>query len=171
LGKLAGLGRLSYIPIQQHQSLHPGKSAAIFNGDKQIGYIGEIHPRVAKALNIIEPVWCFELNFSLLEHGEQRKFCCIPKFPGIRRDLAIIVDKQVIAYDIENTVKKRAGDLLQDFCIFDIYCGHGIDQGKKSIGLGIMLQHPSRTLVDDEIKQIMENIIVGLKLEFGAVLR
>lgn len=170
LRKLAGSGNFRYEPIK-HQSLHPGKSAAIFRENKCIGYLGELHPKLLKALDLTIPVFVFELSFNDLLNGEVSKFCCISKFPGIRRDLAIIVDEKIIAHDIENVVKENLGDLLQDFCIFDVYCGQGVEPGKKSIGLGVVLQHPARTLVDDEIKQAMEKIIDGLKIKFNAILR
>jgi phenylalanyl-tRNA synthetase beta chain len=170
LGKLAGIGDLTY-KSAQHAALHPSKSASIFKGKQQIGYLGELHPKLAKDFDIVKPLLVFELNFEALIHGYPRKFCCISKFPWIRRDLAIIVDRKVVVYDIEMVIKEITGDLLQDICIFDVYCGLGIPDGQKSLGLGIVLQQPSRTMVDEEINQMMEKIITELKLKFNAILR
>ena len=170
LGKLTGIGKLYYKPTN-HPALHPGKSAAIFIKQECIGYLGELHPRLLKALDFTTQVFVFELDLAALTKGDISKFCCISKFPGIRRDLAIVVDESIIAQDIENAIKESTGELLQDLCIFDVYCGQGVEQGKKSIGLGIILQHPSHTMVDEEIKQILEKIIGDLKLKFNATLR
>ena len=171
LAKLVGFNtRLRYEPTL-HQVLHPGKSAAIFKGDEYIGFVGELHPKIVTALDLATPVVVFELRCNALKAGEISKFCCISKFPGIRRDLAIIVDEKIIACDIKDVIKESLGDLMQDCCIFDVYCGQGIEFGKKSIGLGIVLQHPARTLVDDEIKQAIAKVIVSLKIKFDANLR
>ena len=170
LAKLTGHRSFYYKPIE-HPALHPGKSAAIFKNDKYIGCIGELHPRISKFLDISESVVVFELSFEDLALSGINKFCCLSKFQGIKRDLAIIVDEKIIAYDIENIVKQYAGDLLQEFCIFDVYQGVGIEKGKKSMALSLFLQHSSRTLVEEDIKQIMQKVTDGLKLKLNATLR
>ena len=169
--KLAGVTELRYerstLPI-----LHPGRSATIFTASQYLGFVGELHPQLLKALGLTTAVLVFELNYAaLLNNGSIAKFCPISKFPGIRRDLAIIVDAGVLAEDIAKVVRDLCGSLLQDFFIFDVYCGQGIAPGKKSIGLGVVLQHDARTLVDEEIKQMMEKIVTGLQLKFNATLR
>lgn len=170
LAKLAGNCGFSY-KARQQQALHPGKSAAIYKGEQHIGYLGELHPKLLKTLAINEPILVFEIDFAALTCGKINKFCCISKFPGIRRDLAIIVEQQIVVCDLVAAVTAVAGNLLQDIVIFDLYCGKGIEHGKKSVGLGIILQHPSRTMVEEEITQVMGDIIKQLKLQFNAILR
>ena len=151
--------------------LHPGQSAIILKDQSPVGIVGLLHPRIIKELDLNPHVFVFEIDFTALSNDNISEFCCISKFPSIRRDLAIVVNKESTIDNIALIVKKEVGDLLYDFLIFDIYSGKGIDLGKKSVALGLILNHPSRTLVDEEIHVIMEKLMCSLKANIGAEIR
>lgn len=154
-----------------HPSLHPGQSAAILQHDRCIGFIGSLHPRLVQTLDLSSPPFLFELDLAPIESALLPVYEPISRFPAIRRDLAIIVDLNVPALAIEQTITKTAGSLLNKVKIFDIYAGEGIELGKKSVALGLTFQEPSRTLIDDEVNYIIEQVIAELKRQFGAKLR
>jgi len=157
----------------EHPVLHPGQSAEIYHHDKRIGVLGALHPVVIQAIDLPQQtkVYVFELDLNALpkEGGARSKE--ISKFPEIRRDIAILVNQAVPAKAIQDTIRFVAGDWLKDVFIFDVYQGKGISSGLKSIALGLVLQHSSRTLVDDEMAALMEQIINTLKGQLGAELR
>lgn len=156
---------------ETHPALHPGQTAAIYQGDKKVGVLGALHPSVMQALDITDKVYVFELALNQLKPGAAKSYQEISKFPEIRRDIAIIVNQTVPAKDIQDTIKLSAGDWLKDVFIFDVYQGKGITPGHKSIALGLVLQHPTRTLVDDEVAELMERVMSTLKGNLGAELR
>lgn len=99
------------------------------------------------------------------------KYHSISKFPAVRRDIAIVVDKEVSAEAIEQKIVESGGHLLNMVQIFDIYAGEHIEFGKKSVALGLTFQDPSRTLIDDEINQVIDSVVAVLEHEFNAKLR
>ncbi|MBU0456212.1 MAG: phenylalanine--tRNA ligase subunit beta [Gammaproteobacteria bacterium] len=156
----------------KHAALHPGKSANILNkAGECVGVMGALHPFLMEKYDIKKEVYLFEINLNFLEACEKFTFHAISKFPSVRRDIAIIVDQHVTAQEIADVVKQEAGDSLVDYFIFDIYYGDKIENGKKSIAIGLILQHISRTLLDAEIKKIMDRLIKKLEMHFEATLR
>lgn len=154
-----------------HPALHPGQSAGIYLNDQKIGILGALHPSALKELDISGKVFVFEIALNMLQTGKQPHYRDISKFPEIRRDIAILVNDTVPVKAIQDTIKVIAGDWLKDVFIFDVYQGKGISPGLKSIALGLILQHPTRTLVDDEVAKLMESVISTLKGQLGAELR
>ncbi len=157
--------------IEPHPALHPGRSAAIYCQGKRLGLIGAIHPSVVQPLDINNNIYLFELELSVLSELRKASYKEFSKFPEIRRDLAIIVNDCIRADQIQDTIREAAGDWLQNVFIFDVYQGKGIADGSKSVALGLMLQHPERTLVDTEVVELMERVIASLKEQLGAELR
>lgn len=167
------LGRTEQLTFTttEHSACHPGQCAAIEVDGKTIGVIGRLHPRIQKALNIDNPVYLFELELKAISEAHTVQFERPSKFPEIRRDIAVIVDENVSGADLTNNVRKSANSLVRDVTIFDVYTGKGIDSGRKSIAIGLILQHPSRTLVDQEVDDIVRTIVTGLERDFSAKLR
>ena len=165
-------GEIRFEP-DTHPALHPGQTAAIFHLSQKIGIIGAFHPTVLQALDLPQQtrVFGFELDLSQLPASKLNRLEEISKFPEIRRDLAIIVNQAIPVKAIQDTIRVCAGDWLKDVFIFDVYQGKGISPGLKSIAVGCILQHPTRTLVDDEVSKLMEQVIMALKGQFGAELR
>lgn len=161
---------ISFKP-EMYPGLHPGQSAGIYQDKQKIGVLGALHPETLHTLDISGPVFVYELDIMRLKIEGIPKAKEISKFPEIRRDLAIIVNQAIPAGEIQDTIKVIAGDWLKDVFIFDVYQGKGISPGLKSIALALVLQHPTRTLVDDEVTALMERVITTLKGQFGAELR
>ena len=151
--------------------LHPGQSAVIRYNNQEIGSIGALHPQLMQALDIEQKIFLFSLKLDNLISHKSATYKPISKFPEIRRDLALLVAEAIPSANIQATIKEIAGDWLNDVFVFDLYQGKGIAPGSKSIALGMVLQHPSRTLVDDEVAELMQRIILALKDRYGAELR
>lgn len=152
-------------------SLHPGQSAFILLNGKNIGKIGRLSPILEKKLEFINPVFLFELDLQAVQAIKLPRFEVPSKFPAIRRDIAIVVKEQVPFEDIQVKIRESSGSLLHQVQLFDIYRGEGIDSGEKSIALGLIFQDKARTLVDNEVDQIIEKILNNLKESFNATLR
>jgi phenylalanyl-tRNA synthetase beta chain len=155
----------------EHAALHPGQTARIERDGRLVGFFGAIHPELAKALDIDQPVFMFELVLSEITHGLMPKFQELSKFPEVRRDLALLVDRDVPAQDLLGAIREAAGEWLTDLKLFDVYHGKGIDPHRKSLAVGLTWQHPSRTLNDDEVSATTQNILTSLETRFNATLR
>ncbi|MBX3709285.1 MAG: phenylalanine--tRNA ligase subunit beta [Gammaproteobacteria bacterium] len=165
------LNNLVTFKSDSHPALHPGQTAGIYHGEKKIGIFGALHPLVLQALDISGAVFVFEMDLAFMEVGEGGRFQEVAKFPEIRRDIAILVNQAIPARDIQDTIKLVAGNWLKDIFIFDVYQGKGILPGLKSIALALVLQHPTRTLVDSEVAALIERVISTLRMKLGAELR
>lgn len=161
---------VSYKP-EARPGLHPGQTAGIYQGSKKIGILAALHPSVLQALDLSDSVFVYEIDLASLEMGAAPHFAEISKFPEIRRDVAILVNEAIPAREIQDTIQVIASDLLKDVFVFDVYQGKGISPGLKSIALALILQHPARTLVDDEVNALMERVTEALKGQLGAELR
>jgi len=156
---------------EPHPALHSGQTAAIYRQNKKLGYMGVLHPQLLKSFDLEGPVCVFELDLDVLRQKRQPRFKAISKFPEIRRDIAILIDRTIPSAAIQDTIKKVAGELLQEVNIFDVYQGKGIATERKSIALSLILQHASRTLIEEEVAELMERVIAQLKKTFSAELR
>ena len=149
--------------------LQGGQGAALMEGGTVIGHMGALHPRERARLGFDEPVYLFELVPEA--HVHPVRVVEPPRFPAIRRDLALVVDTQVTAADVLKTVREAAGPLLQELVLFDVYQGEGLDLGKKSLALGLTLQDFSRTLKDEVVDDVMARTLDALETACGAQLR
>ena len=155
-----------------HEALHPGQTARILIDEKEIGWIGVLHPRIADELQISNDVIVFELSLMPLIHKIPVRFQAISKYPQIRRDLSLLVSDDVSAAQIERAVRGVvAKELLKSFDVFDVYVGDAIPKDKKSLAIALTLQDDHRTLIDAEINAIIGAIIKQLDNEFAIILR
>jgi len=154
-----------------HSALHPGQSAQIVKQGQIIGYMGAIHPKLQKSLDLNGPVYLFELCLNQAVQGQVPSFSDVSKYPEVRRDLAILIDKQIPYQEVENIVKNNAGADLVHLSIFDVYSGDNLGENEKSLGLALVWQRVDRTLNDEEINQSFERIVSSLGDKFGAKLR
>lgn len=154
-------GRYSFIvPNEIPNELHPGQTASINVNNDIVGIVGKIHPEVEN-----EDVYVMEINLDKLLNKRvgKMKFKEISKFPTIKKDLAILLDKDIASKEVELKIKKKAGSLLQEIKVFDVYEGKNIDKNKRSIAYSLTFGNEKRTLNDDEVNNIMENIISSLE--------
>ncbi|MBU2862708.1 phenylalanine--tRNA ligase subunit beta [Reinekea forsetii] len=154
-----------------HSALHPGQCARIEREGKLVGYVGALHPSLAKQFGIKQSVFLFELRLDRTLTAELPEFTPLSKFPSTTRDLAVVVDEESPVEDVLSSVREMAGEDLISLNLFDIYRGKGIDSKRKSLAMGLTWQHPSRTLTDEEINRFMESIINTLQTRHDAVLR
>ncbi len=150
------------------KEFHPYQTAEISVNNDIIGIVGKLHPQ-----NFKEPVYVFEINLDKLLDKKvgKMKYKEISKYPSVKKDIAIIVDKDVASQKIEMAIKKAAGKLLVANKVFDVYTGKGIEENKKSIAYSLEFGAQDRTLTDEEINASMEKVIAALEKEFGAELR
>ncbi len=151
--------------------LRPGRSARIYRGATAIGWLGEIHPQVAKAINLPHTAFLFELEIELAFSSKPSKYKKISKFPSVRRDLAIVVDESVPLAVLQENVTVSASGLLSELRVFDVYRGPGIETGRKSIALGLILQDSSRTLADVDADAVVTTVVARLRDELSATIR
>ncbi|MDO9317611.1 MAG: phenylalanine--tRNA ligase subunit beta [Gammaproteobacteria bacterium] len=159
-----------FVP-SQHQALHRGQCAALELNGVCIGMVGALDPALQRELGINSRVYLFELDIESLQGAEIPKIKELSRYPEVNRDLAIVVDVEVSAAQILDNVRESAGGSLADLRIFDVYQGDAVEKTKKSIALGLTLQHPSRTLSEDDINEIINRCVKGLDAKFNAKLR
>jgi phenylalanyl-tRNA synthetase beta chain len=160
----------SFVP-GEHPALHPGQTARIEREGRLVGFMGAMHPELAKALGLDQPVYMFELVLAEITQGRMPAFKELSRFPEVRRDLALLADRDVPASALLAAIRESAGEWLTDLKLFDVYHGKGIDPHRKSLAVGLTWQHPSRTLNDDEVSTTTQNILTSLEQRFNATLR
>lgn len=154
-----------------HPALHPGQAARIFFDTREIGWLGAVHPNIIKELDIPGRPFVFELSTEALQGGNVPRMKEIPRYPAIRRDLAVVVKETVAAASLLSAAREAAGNTLKDLGIFDVYRGAGVDSGRKSVALSLILQDSSRTLTDEDVDMIMNRVASRLQESLGAQLR
>ncbi|VXC64913.1 phenylalanine tRNA synthetase, beta subunit [Pseudomonas sp. 8Z] len=155
----------------EHPALHPGQTARVEREGRLVGFIGALHPELANTLGLDQPVFLFELVLAEVAAGRMPAFSELSRFPEVRRDLALLVDREQSAESVLAVIRETAGECLTDLKLFDVYHGKGIDPHRKSLAVGLTWQHPSRTLNDDEVSATTQNIITCLEQRFNATLR
>ena len=156
----------------KHPALHPGQTAAIMvDGRKQLGWLGMLHPRLEKQFGFETRVFLFELDQDLLLARGIPAFTSLSKFPQVRRDIAIIVDESVTASSLIVCAQKQCSSLIRQVLVFDVYQGRGIDSGKKSVAMGLVLQDDAETLTDARVDSVIADVLAELVNEFNAKLR
>jgi len=164
---------LSFEPAD-HPLFHPKRCAKIKLGLKDVGFIGEIHPLVQHSfLETEEPVVLFELNLEVLRKYERSstRYKVPSRFPGVEIDLAFLVNKEVTAQALLETLKHASGPLLTDLSLFDVYEGEKIPASKKSLAFRFHFLSHERTLQDSEVNSARENIIKVASEKFEAQIR
>ncbi|MEC4240178.1 phenylalanine--tRNA ligase subunit beta [Pseudomonas sp. DSV-1] len=170
LGFAGALDSFSFVP-GKHPALHPGQTARIERDGREVGYVGAIHPELSKNLGLDRPVFVFELVLAEVALGKMPKFHELSRFPEVRRDLALLADRDVAASAVLDVIRENAGEWLTELRLFDVYQGKGIDPHRKSLAVGLTWQHPSRTLNDDEVNATTQNILTSLEKRLNATLR
>lgn len=170
LDYLGYTGRYSFVVNEDKMpdELHPGQAALISVNNDVVGMIGRVHPKLSK-----ENVYVFEIDLDKLLDKKvgKMKYKEISKYPVVKKDLALVVDKEMTSKEIEVNIKKAGGSLLSKIEVFDVYEGTGIPEGKKSLAYSLTFEKSDRTLTDEEINSAMEKIIDFVEKKNGASLR
>jgi phenylalanyl-tRNA synthetase beta chain len=168
---LAVSGKNYHFMPSIHSALHSGQTATIYQGDQEIGILGAIHPSVIRTLDLIPPVYVFELQLMPLYQKDLPHFSDISKYPSVRRDIALVLEQSINADKVLDCIKKSSSDLLNDLQLFDLYQGQGIELGKKSFAISLIFQSFSRNLIESEIDTAVTQILHSLQHNLGAQLR
>lgn len=155
----------------QHPALHPGQTARIMLDGAAIGWMGSLHPRWQQHYDFPRGVVLFELELEALMRKTVAAFTEIPKFPPIRRDIAVVVDETVTVQSMLDALRAESETLVSDIALFDIYRGKGIAEGKKSLAFLVLMQDTQKTLTDEDADAAMIKLIAVLTNKFGAALR
>jgi phenylalanyl-tRNA synthetase beta chain len=172
--------------------LHPGRTARILRGGREVGFVGELHPSLVRELEFTYSPVLFEIDLggtvsaidSAIPHqnGANIEFARalavekpqhreISRFPQVRRDIAVVVDESVALSALAERVVFTASTLLQSLRVFDVYRGTGVEPGRKSIALGLIFQDISRTLTDEDVEHLMAAIVTDLRESLNAKIR
>lgn len=171
--EVAGVLKYNIQREENNLSYHPGKTATIKIGTDNIVTLGEVHPRVIENYGITGKAVLAEINMDkIVKYAKVTKqYTEIPKFPAVERDIAIILDEEIEVGNIENVIQKRAKKLLESIQLFDIYRDAKLGENKKSVAYALLFRAKEKTLTDEEINPIMEQIIKDLQDNFNAKLR
>lgn len=168
-----GIYEYRFLRESENTIYHPGRCANVEINGEFIGTFGEIHPLVMENFEIKNRVIGGEFDFNkIVEFSDEKiTYVPLPKYPTSDRDLAILVDEDIMVSQIKEISKKEAGNLLEDFRVFDIYTGEQIQEGKKSIAFNMVFRSHEKTLKDQEVNEIIDKIVKSLTEEIGAILR
>ena len=163
----------SYTAVSDNPSYHPGRCAKVTVGGVDVGYMGQVHPIVAKNYGIDTEVYCVEISFTKLLTVllPDATYAPLPKYPSVTRDISVICDEALTVGEAEGVITAAAGKLLRGVKLFDIYRGTGVPEGKKSLAFSLELRADDRTLTDADSEGVMSRVLAALAEKCGATLR
>ena len=164
------LSAFNFQPAQE-PILHPGQGAEVTLNGAKIGFVGGLHPAVLQKLDIDQPVFVFEVELSPIRNTNLPNFSEMSRFPSIRRDIAVMVDVDLPVQRLLDEIYSLKNEILQEVFVFDVYTGKEVRNNRKSVALGLILQDFSRTLVDEDVENLVTKILAQLKERCNAVLR
>lgn len=153
--------------------LHPGRACDLYAGEIYLGSFGEVNPIVLKNFGIKNRCLVGELNFDKIVElaSDNRVYKPLPKFPAMKRDFAFVIDRDIDAGQLEEVARENGSELLEDFKVFDVYTGEGIDDDKKSIAFSLTFRAEDRTLTDQEVEKVSEKVVEEIEKQFDGKLR
>ena len=164
---------LRFVAERENPSYHPGRCARVYAGETEIGVLGQIHPEVAKNYGVDAELYCAELRFEAMFSlkGGIPVYKPLPKFPAVTRDIAVVCGAEVPVGDMIRCIRANGGKYLCGCDIFDVYTGHHIAEGKKSVAFSLTMRAEDQTLTDDHAEETVKAVLDALKTTFGAVMR
>ena len=167
------LKKASYTAVKDNPSFHPGRCAMVSIDGVDVGYMGQVHPLVAKNYGIDAEVYCAEISLTKLFALQlpEATYTPLPKYPTVTRDLALVCAEEITVAQAEEVIEASAGKLLRSVRLFDIYRGIGVPEGKKSMAFSLELRADDRTLTDADSEAVMTKVLAALQEKLGATLR
>ncbi len=167
-------GQIDWIADSSSSILHPGQAVILKVGDKILGLYGKLHPQLLQKFDIKEPLYFADLDYSLLskiwgQTGYQ--FQSISAFPGIARDLALVMDQSITLATIERSIQELNPPLLKKVSLFDVYSGDKVAEGKKSLALSLYYEDSLKTLTDEEVNKVHFALVDWLQSKLQVTLR
>ncbi len=156
------------------QGYTPGMTAKIYtdiNQKQEVGFVAAVHPEILNVFDIKHDVYVFEIKQEFLINPKVKAYTQISKFPAVQRDLALTVNSNLPAFEIQNFIKQSLKDVLQKINVFDVYIGDNIPKGKKSLALSLTLQHNDYTFSVNEVNDLLDKLIKDLEVKFDALIR
>ncbi|OIJ10991.1 phenylalanine--tRNA ligase subunit beta [Anaerobacillus arseniciselenatis] len=163
--------KIRYASVKK-DSMHPGRTAAILLDGEEIGFVGQIHPTLQKELDLNETyIFQLDLQVVLSSSGQEVFYEGVPKYPAISRDIALVVAQETQAEDVKDVIKSNGGKLLKSVQLFDLYQGEKMEEGHKSLAFSLTYFDPEKTLTDEEVTNVHNKVLEGLKEKLGVTLR
>ena len=165
--------KASFAAVKDNPSYHPGRCAMVSVNGVELGYMGQVHPLVAKNYGFDGEVYCAEIDFSklIVLQLPEPTYVPLPKYPTVTRDLSFVCEEAVTVAEAEAVITGAAGKLLRKVSLFDIYRGTGVAEGKKSLAFSLELRADDRTLTDVDSEAVTTKVLAALQEKLGAVLR
>lgn len=154
--------------VSDQYAFHPGRCAELSVGKEVLGYLGEIHPKVAENYEIDEKVYAVTLDIDLMfKYATPKKeYRALPKFPAVTRDLALLCAEDLPVLTLEKAIRSACGSILEDVKLFDVYQGKQIAAGQKSVAFNLTLRSPDSTLDEEQVNAVLKRVMKALeKLE------
>ncbi|MNO27177.1 Phenylalanine--tRNA ligase beta subunit [compost metagenome] len=174
--KYLGLSQLVTYEADEPKGLHPGRSASVYlnvpDGKLRIGFLGQLHP-VLQSEKDLDDTFVAELKLEPVYRyaGNTVVYRDLPRFPAMQRDIAVVVDSAIEAGALLASIRETAGELLESVEVFDVFTGSKLGEGKKSVALSLVYRHKERTLTEEEISAVHEQVVSTLEQTFAAELR
>lgn len=168
-----GIDKLHLAAERENQSYHPGRCAKVWCGETYIGILGQIHPAVAANYGVDAEMYCAELSFDALHslRGGIPVYKPLPRFPAVTRDIAVVCGAEIPVGDMVDHIMAEGGQYLKGCRIFDVYTGHHIAEGKKSVAFSLTMRADDQTLTDDHAEETVKKVLAALERKFGASIR
>ena len=165
--------KATFTAVKDNPSYHPGRCAMVSVNGVDLGYMGQVHPLVAKNYGLDCEVYCAEIDFSKLMELQlpEPTYTPLPKYPAVTRDLSFVCDEAVTVSEAEAVITAAGGKLLRKVSLFDIYRGTGVAEGKKSLAFSLELRADDRTLTDTDSEAVTGKVLAALQEKLGATLR
>ncbi|MCX7708658.1 MAG: phenylalanine--tRNA ligase subunit beta [Clostridia bacterium] len=162
-----------FIRESENPTFHPGRTAALTINGEKAGVFGEVHPDVLDNFEIGTKAYVAVLEVEKLigNAGATAQYKHLPKFPAVTRDIAMLVKDEIMVKQIEDIIQQRAGKILEEIKLFDVYKGKQVPEGMKSVAYSIIFRAEDRTLTDEDVNKAMTKILDGLKTGLDAQLR
>ena len=168
-----GVKNVRFTAEKNNPSYHPGRCARVSSGDVEIGVLGQIHPLVAVNYGVDAEFYCAELSFDALDKvkGGLPVYQPLPRFPSVTRDIAVVCDAAIPVGELMDCILASGGQYLKDCSIFDVYTGHHIAPGMKSVAFSLTMRSDEQTLTDEHADETVAAVLDALREKFSAVMR
>ena len=168
----AGLKDYDIQASSEEYTFHPGRCAVLRVGGEQLGVIGEVHPKCAENYGINTKVYIFRIDTDILyKYAQNEKhYTPLPKYPAVTRDIALICNETIPVIELQKTIEKAGGKIIELVKLFDVYQGKQIEAGKKSVAFNVTMRSKDSTLTDEQANTSMKKIMDALD-KIGATLR
>jgi phenylalanyl-tRNA synthetase beta chain len=166
---------VEYQPDRADPRLHPGRTASLWIDGNRLGVFGQLHPELIQQRELPEQVYVFELDlFNLLEAVERLSIAIFKPYstyPSSDRDIAFFAANQISVAELQRSIKRSGGELLESVDLFDQYVGKGVPEGQRSLAFRLVYRASDRTLTDDEVNTVHQKVRDNLEEKFSVSLR